>query len=520
MPSGNPSSATPSAVSASLAKDRLGVFSVIMFAMTAAAPLLVVSGLVVSGWAGFGIVGLPLAFVVLGLVLAVFSAGYVAMARHITNAGAFYSYIAHGTNKTLGVGASLIALLAYNMLQVGIYGFFGVIGSGLLADKLHWDVSWWVVALVGWLLIAIMGALRVDINSKIIGVLLAIEIVFVLIYDVVALGHPDGGSVSVAAFEPKNLFVAGVGAAFALVITAFTGFEAAPVFAEEAKHARKTIPAATYLALAVMGILYALTSWALTVTIGPGNVAGAAQKDPNFLFFSTAARLFNGGTADLALLLLFTSLFAAAVSFHNSVARYSFALGREGVLPRVLGTTNARTGAPLVASVTQTVIGLIVIVVYAMAGWDPTQKLFFWLGTTGGFGILILLIGTSIAAIIYFGRDSRGESIWSRLIAPVLAAVALGYVFYQTVKAFPNLLVVASDAPIAWILPGLYAAMFVIGVLWALYLRSSRPEVYNAIGLGAKAVTGLIPAADAYVVEQRPAPDAESVSEDAGTPAS
>ena len=338
MPSGNPSSATPSAVSASLAKDRLGVFSVIMFAMTAAAPLLVVSGLVVSGWAGFGIVGLPLAFVVLGLVLAVFSAGYVAMARHITNAGAFYSYIAHGTNKTLGVGASLIALLAYNMLQVGIYGFFGVIGSGLLADKLHWDVSWWVVALVGWLLIAIMGALRVDINSKIIGVLLAIEIVFVLIYDVVALGHPDGGSVSVAAFEPKNLFVAGVGAAFALVITAFTGFEAAPVFAEEAKHARKTIPAATYLALAVMGILYALTSWALTVTIGPGNVAGAAQKDPNFLFFSTAARLFNGGTADLALLLLFTSLFAAAVSFHNSVARYSFALGREGVHPgRQLG---------------------------------------------------------------------------------------------------------------------------------------------------------------------------------------
>jgi len=159
-------------------------------------------------------------------------------------------------------------------------------------------------------------------------------------------------------------------------------------------------------------------------------------------------------------------------------------------------------------------------VVYAMAGWDPTQKLFFWLGTTGGFGILILLIGTSIAAIIYFGRDSRGESIWSRLIAPALAAVALGYVFYQTVKAFPNLLVVASDAPIAWILPGLYAAMFVIGVLWALYLRSSRPEVYNAIGLGAKAVTGLIPAADAYVVEQRPAPDAESVSEDAGTPAS
>ena len=270
--------------------------------------------------------------------------------------------------------------------------------------------------------------------------------------------------VSFAAFEPKNLFVAGVGAAFALVVTAFTGFEAAPVFAEEAKHARKTIPAATYLALAVMGILYAVTSWAIDGHHRPEQCGRRrAARTRASCSSSTAARLFNSGTADLALLLLFTSLFAAAVSFHNSVARYSFALGREGVLPRVLGTTNARTGAPLLASIIQTVVGLIVIVVYAIAGWDPTPKLFFWLGTTGGFGILILLIGTSIAAIIYFAKDSRGESIWSRLIAPALATIALGYVFYQTVKAFSNLLGVASDDPIAWILPGLYALMFVIG---------------------------------------------------------
>ncbi len=501
MTSGNSSVAAPSAVSASLAKDRLGVFAVIMFAMTAAAPLLVVSGLVVSGWAFMGIVGLPLAFIVLGIVLAVFSAGYVAMARHITNAGAFYSYIAHGTNKALGVGASLIALLAYNMLQIGIYGFFGVIGSDLLADKLNWNVSWWVIALIGWFLVAVMGALRVDINSKVIGVLLALEIVFVLVYDTVALGHPDGGSVSFAAFEPKSLFVTGVGAAFALVITAFTGFEAAPVFAEEARHARKTIPAATYLALAVMGILYAVTSWSLTVTLGPGNITKDAQNDPNLLFFTTAGKLFSSGTADLALLLLFTSLFAASVSFHNSVARYSFALGREGVLPRVLGNTNARTGAPLVASLTQTVLGLAVIVVYAAAGWDPTQKLFFWLGTTGGFGILILLIGTSLSAILYFAKDAHGESVWSRLIAPALATIALAYVFWQTVHAFPTLLGVG--APTSWILPGLYVVMFVVGLAWALYLRSARPAVYGAIGMGAKAVTGMIPSSDAYVVKQR-----------------
>src|SRR5262245_28168345 len=133
---------TRSAVTASLAHDRLGVFSVIMFAMTAAAPLLVVGGVVTTAWAVTGVLGLPLAFVLIGLALAIFSVGYVAMARHVTNAGAFYSYIARGANKTLGVGASFVAVLSYNMLQVGLYGGFGVFADGFFREKFHWDLAW------------------------------------------------------------------------------------------------------------------------------------------------------------------------------------------------------------------------------------------------------------------------------------------------------------------------------------------------------------------------------------------
>jgi amino acid transporter len=479
---------SPSAVSASLAKDRLGVFSVIMFAMTAATPLLVVGGLVVSGWAGFAITGLPLAFVLLGIVLAVFSVGYVAMARHVTNAGAFYSYIALGANKTLGVGASFVAVLAYNLLQIGIYGILGATGSGVLAELFNWDVKWWICALVGWAVVAVMGALRVDISSKILGVLLLLEVLLVIVFDVADLGHPAGGSVSVAAFEPKNLFVSGVGAAFALVITAFIGFEAAPVFSEEARHARKTVPAATYLALTVMGVIYAITTWAMTVSVGDDKVVDFARQNGLDTIFNIAHTNMGGGNLipDLGHILLLTSVFAGAVSYHNAVARYTFALGREGVLPRGLGRTQPRTGAPIAASLFQTGLALIIIVLYAIGGWDPLNKLFFWFGTTGGFGILILLLGTSISVIKFFAKDHMGETIWSRLIAPVLATIALAYVFWQTVIAFPTLLGVADDAPIAWILPSLYALVAVIGVIWALSLRSTQPAVYDAIGLGAQ----------------------------------
>jgi amino acid transporter len=179
------------------------------------------------------------------------------------------------------------------------------------------------------------------------------------------------------------------------------------------------------------------------------------------------------------------------VSYHNAVARYSFALGREGVLPRLLGRTRARTGAPLVASIAQTIVALIVIVLFAVEHWDPLLRLFFWLGTTGGFGILVLLLATSLSVLNFFRRDYRGESIWSRILAPILSTIGLGYVMYYVIKGFANLLGVSAHDPIRWIMPGLYLGVAVVGILWALTLKGAKPDVYDAIGLGATAGTAV-----------------------------
>ena len=70
----------------------------------------------------------------------------VAMARHVVNAGAFYAYISQGLARPLGVGCSWIALVAYNSLQVGLYGFIGAATQPLLAQWFHVDVKWWVIA--------------------------------------------------------------------------------------------------------------------------------------------------------------------------------------------------------------------------------------------------------------------------------------------------------------------------------------------------------------------------------------
>jgi hypothetical protein len=68
--------------------------------------------------------------------------------------------------------------------------------------------------------------------------------------------------------------------------------------------------------------------------------------------------------ADIANLLLITSVFAALLSFHNGVARYVFSLGRERVLPPALGRTGRGSSAPLAGSILQSLLALAVVLIF------------------------------------------------------------------------------------------------------------------------------------------------------------
>ena len=128
------------------------------------------------------------------------------------------------------------------------------------------------------------------------------------------------------------------------------------------------------------------------------------MPDPTTVLFITGADRLGAFWGDTASLLFATSLFAALLSFHNAVARYTFALGRERVLPRAFGRVQPRTGAPWISSIVQTVLALSVVSVFALAGADPVLKLFTWLTNMGALGVLLLMCLTSFAVVAYFRR--------------------------------------------------------------------------------------------------------------------
>lgn len=491
-----PSTATiekPSNVSEALARGRLGVPSVVFFVLSAAAPLTVVAGVVTTGYGVIGVLGIPLAFLMVAALLALFSVGYVTMARRLVNAGAFYSYISRGLGRPAGVGAAWVALIAYNALQVGLYGTIGAAAEPVLDRLFGVSVQWWVVALGAWAFVAVLGLLRVDINGKVLAVLLLAEIAVVLVFDLAQLGNPAGGQVSFAAFAPDNLFVPGLGAVLVLAILGFVGFEAAVVFSEESKDPRRTVKVATYLSIAIIAGLYALSSWSMTVAVGPDQISEQAGEQSVALIFNLAAEHLGDTVVTIGQVLFLTSVVAAMISFHNTTARYTFALGRERVLPAAFGRTSPSSGAPRMASLAQSALGLFVILLYAVNGWDPIVQLFFWCGTSGSFGVLLLIVTTSIAVIAYFARDGQGESLWRRAVAPGLAAVALLGVFTLAVLNFADLLGVPADHTLRWGVPIAYLVAVLLGVVWGLVLRSRRPVIYARIGLGAESAATVLP---------------------------
>ncbi len=477
-----------------LRSDRLGTGGLLLSVLAATAPLMVVAGVMPTTFAVMGIVGQPLLFVVLGVVLALFGIGYAEMSRHVHNAGAFYAYISRGLGGTAGASAALVALVAYSALQVGIYGIFGFEVSGLFATYADLEVAWWIPALAAALAVGALGRLKIDVNARVLGVLLVVEVALVVIFDIAAVADPGPQGLSLHAFNPDTLTGAGLGTALCFCIAAFLGFEQAPVYAEETSRPHVLVPRVMFLAVGGVAVFFALSSWALTVATGPSAIVGQAQQQSAGLLFTLTESRLGGTFTDVLHILFVTGMFAALLSFHNVVARYAFAMGREGLLPAAFGRTTGASGAPGTGSLLQTAVSVLVVAAFAVAddkpSGDPTApvlQLFTWCGNIGALGVIVLMAAASLSVVVFFARrGAAGAQAW-RLVTSAVAGIALLVIAAYTVKDFDVLVGAGPGSALSWVLPGIIGLALVAGLVQGLLLRSRAPEAHARIGLGNEA---------------------------------
>ncbi|MCX5533931.1 APC family permease [Streptomyces sp. NBC_00006] len=469
----------PPSAPTGLRTGTLGTSDIAFFVISAAAPLTVMAGVAPIA-ISLGGVGAPAGYLLAGITLAVFAIGFTTMSRHVTGGGAFYSYIAQGLGKPAGIGAALLAMVGYNGMEIGVYGLLGSATQDTVHSLFGGDVPWLPVSLVGLVLIWYCGFRSIDFGAKLLGVLLVAEtgILILLAGGVLLKGGAHG--LSLASFAPGNVLVPGTAAVLAFAFAAFTGFESTVIYRREARDPDRTVPRATYIAVAFLGLFYAFTVWIAIQSFGDAAVVKAAGSDPANLFFTAITTFVGGWAADLMHVFIVTSVIASLLAFHNAINRYALALADEGVLPRAVARIHPKHRSPYVAGLAQTVLGAVVVLGFWAAGADPYDQLLLWVNTPGMLGLMALQLLAALAVPFFFRRITHQEGALRTVVAPVVATLLLA-VAIGLVATHIDLFTGASPL-VNWILLAVAPAVFVLGLALAWRLRRSRPEVYARFG--------------------------------------
>jgi len=366
---------------------KLGVGSISLMIIAGAAPLCVVGGPMVLGLALGNGAGLPIGYVATLVVLLLFVIGFTTMTPFVRSAGAFYSYVHAGLGRAAGIGTGYLAMLSYTCIFIGLFILFGT-GVDALVKSYGGPASpWWLWAGVGLALTLFLGYRDVELSGKVLGVLLVAEVSIVLALDfwiVARGGGPEG--LSGGMFSLKAIFSGAPGVGLIFAVLSFIGIEAAAVFRDEARDPARTVRRATIVSVVVVGLFYTFTSWAVISGVGDSRVVQAATADPEGLFSAVALQYLGRVGADLTVAMFVTSTFAAALTWHNILARYTFSLASRGLLPTTLSASHPRHGSPHRGAVAVAIATGAVLAGGTIIGLDPMSEIYTWTSGLGSIG--------------------------------------------------------------------------------------------------------------------------------------
>ena len=162
-----------------------------------------------------------------------------------------------------GIGIAFVAIVSYLAIEAGVYGLLGPAGVSIVELFGGPALPWWVFAAVAFAVTTFLGYRNIELSSRVLAVLLSAEIAIVAILDLVIVVRGGDHGLSTGIVNPHAITSGSLGIGLLFAIISYVGFEATAIFRDEARTPERTIPRATYVALILIGVFYAITSWAL-----------------------------------------------------------------------------------------------------------------------------------------------------------------------------------------------------------------------------------------------------------------
>jgi amino acid transporter len=517
--------------STELARNALGLPQILFCIVTGSAPLAAM--MFNDPLSGLGIgISVPAAFWIATISFTFFSVAYVEMARRVTTAGGIYSYTSYGFGRIIGLGTAVGIAAAYMLFALGVNGVTSYFAQTSIDDLTGFSMDWRIYAYILIALLFIITYFHIEWIARILGLFLLGELVILMIFAfavVVQGGGPDG--IVWQALNPAGIFSGGegvegaarvfgasaAGVGFFAAYWSWIGFEMAPNYAEEARNPKKMMAYAIYISCIGLGVLYTFWSWMLISAYGsskdqwpwavsqqygiadaPASV-GLPSGDYASVFYPVAQEFAGVAIKDLFQILIITGSFACSLAFWNTANRYLFAMGRERILPGVLGRTHATHKSPFVATL---IVGIFVAAVTLLfaAGWvgtgqqaalgvdesSPIVALFqigTWMPFQGNMLLLPIMALCDMAILVYFLRpENRDGFHWFKtLVAPIIGAGSISFAVWLMLQN-RGALTTGSNTGWAFAVPFYALGIFLGGcVLGVIYYFWSRKR-YEAVG--------------------------------------
>ncbi|WP_370311332.1 MULTISPECIES: APC family permease [Pseudomonas] len=469
--------------STELRRGALGVGFIIFFVVSAASPLSVIAGGFPIGIMLGNGAGTPALLVLTLLVLLAFSVGYTSMARHVTNAGGFYAFSSRGLGGLAGGAAGVLAMFAYNILQVGLYGMFGGVVAGTMASVFGVELPWWFYSLLAMTSIAVLGYRQIDLSARVLSIIVVAEYLAILTLDFAILKSGGDAGVNLDSFKSEHVFSGTPSIGLLFCFAAFIGFEATTIYGEEARDPQRSIPVATYASVLLIGCFYTLSIWSMVVGVGADKIVATLQAlgDPTTFIYGMSDHFVGPELTKVIRVLFMVSIYAGLLAFHNSAARYFYAIGRDGLLHRMLGTTHRIHQSPHMGSALQSLIAAVVVLIFAAMDADPILQLFAWFSSLATLCLILLMALTSAAVFAYFWRHPEIPlGLLRGRILPAFSCLALLFVLAIAVIHFDVL--TGSSKALSYALCAVIPVALIAGVLLAARLRRISPERFQALG--------------------------------------
>lgn len=379
---------------------------------------------------------LPAAYVVAVVAMLFTAASYGAMVRRYPVAGSAYTYTQQSFGGAAGFLTGWVMLLDYlfipmiNFMLIGIY-----------LNTQFPAVPVWAFTLGALLLVLLFNVLGINLVNKVNVAIIALSVLLVIIFMVLAFKHALGGNTEISLIDPFTFGEGGIGAiasGAAILALSFLGFDAVSTLSEEAKRPRKDIPRAIVLSTLVGGLFFILVSWAGAVAYSPD---WASLSDGEIEAAGVTVMNNIGGEAFTAFFVAVyvVGAFGSGMTGQVSVSRILYAMGRDGMLPKPLSRLHQRFGTPVVAAV--------VVSIFALS------SLFLSLDTVAfmiSFGALaaFAMVNLSVIRTYLFPKGGRREPMTARSILVHGVAPLIG--FALTIWLWTSL------QPETWIVGGIW----------------------------------------------------------------